>query len=108
MFRVCMCIAWVRLCPPRMTRHLALCRHQPCVARVGCSGQVVLYFNDVKEGGETVFTKAPGIDHHELPADSRVPVREVSQSNVILHNYKSVCLRGSVVAEGHTVAKVQR
>ncbi|CAN0366324.1 unnamed protein product, partial [Hapterophycus canaliculatus] len=25
---------------------------------------VVLYFNDVREGGETVFTHAPGIDHH--------------------------------------------
>lgn len=40
--------------------------------------QVVLYFNDVKEGGETVFTKAPGIDYHDLDADYMVPVREVS------------------------------
>lgn len=39
--------------------------------------QVVLYFNDVKEGGETVFTHAPGIDHHLVP-DTKVPVREVS------------------------------
>lgn len=38
--------------------------------------QVVLYFNDVKEGGETVFTHAPGIDHHDVP-DTKVPVGEV-------------------------------
>ena len=37
---------------------------------------MVLYFNDVKEGGETVFTHAPGIDHHLVP-DTKVPVREV-------------------------------
>lgn len=49
-----------------------------CFCVACCPRQVVLYFNDVKEGGETVFTKAPGIDHHLLPADTRVPVREVS------------------------------
>lgn len=46
-------------------------------AFVCCLPQVVLYFNDVKEGGETVFTHAPGIDHHLVP-DTKVPVREVS------------------------------
>ena len=35
-----------------------------------------MYFNDVKEGGETVFTHLPGIDHHLVP-DTKVPVREV-------------------------------
>ncbi|CAM9332570.1 unnamed protein product [Ectocarpus sp. 13 AM-2016] len=40
---------------------------------------VVLYFNDVKEGGETVFTHAPGIDHHLVP-DTKVPVREVLEN----------------------------
>lgn len=44
--------------------------------------QVVLYFTDVKEGGETVFTKAPGIDHHLLP-DTRVPVREVKTNSCV-------------------------
>lgn len=41
--------------------------------------QVVLYFNDVREGGETVFTHMPGIDHHDLP-DTKVPVGEVRKS----------------------------
>ncbi|CBN75608.1 conserved unknown protein [Ectocarpus siliculosus] len=40
---------------------------------------VVLYFNDVREGGETVFTHAPGIDHHLVP-DTKVPVREVLEN----------------------------
>lgn len=40
------------------------------------ASKVVLYFNDVMEGGETVFTHAPGIDHHLVP-DTKVPVREV-------------------------------
>lgn len=38
---------------------------------------MVLYFNDVREGGETVFIHAPGIDHHDVP-DTKVPVGEVS------------------------------
>eukprot|EP00752_Nemacystus_decipiens_P008301 g7421.t1 len=40
---------------------------------------VVLYFNDVQEGGETVFTHMPGIDHHDLP-DTKVPVGEVLEN----------------------------
>lgn len=55
-------------------------RRLPCThART----QVVLYFNDVKEGGETVFTHAPGIDHHDVP-DTKVPVAEVRHESIAL------------------------
>ncbi|CAM9829612.1 unnamed protein product [Pylaiella littoralis] len=40
---------------------------------------VVLYFNDVREGGETVFIHAPGIDHHDVP-DTKVPIGEVLET----------------------------
>lgn len=55
--------------------------------------QVVLYFNDVKEGGETVFTKAPGINYHDLEADYMVPVREVSFPKNAVQSVR-VCAQG--------------
>lgn len=51
-----------------------------------------MYFNDVMEGGETVFTHAPGIDHHLVP-DTKVPVREVREGYVAIEVVLNVFAR---------------